>query len=1188
MYLKRLEMIGFKSFADKIKLQFMPGVTAVVGPNGSGKSNISDAIRWVLGEQSVKSLRGSKMDDVIFAGTQTRKPLGLAEVTLVLDNSKKTIPVDFAEIAITRRLFRSGESEYLLNKAPVRLRDIQELFYDTGLGKEAYSVIGQGKIDSILSAKADERRSIFEEAAGIIKYKSRKQVAQHKLADTDQNLLRVQDILRELESQIEPLKQQAVIAERYLTFKEELTNLEINYFEQLLSDYQLEVANLNDNKNELEERLQDFGGQESIIEAEIEQNRLALLNQDNLINAANEEYFRIQNQIDKYQEQLNYLKSRAGTLEQQEQEARNSQVNNSQRRMELLRESAELEEKSVAVTERILLNQTELEELEAKLAAETENLTALEEEIELAKKAMIAALNEAASLRNNLSNANLKQEFITKQIASETVKENELVSQLTGIQQAALLRKTVQTDTKEELEKLKELQVEFLQQRGQFEQSLKIAEEKTLEFKEKIRGLESKIGLLEEMERSYQGYFQGVKALMAEASNESFTKGIRGIVADLIKVKSGMELALETALGSSLQNVVIETGHDAEVAISYLKQYGKGRATFLPLNLIRASEGKSAQLQATLAEFGCQPAIALLEFDESYRPMLNYLLNTTIIAPNLKAAVQLSTKLERGYRIVTPEGDLVNPGGSMTGGSIDKRRLGLLTRRREIEDLRSEKQTAQTGLIAAANQVSKLKEDLQQLLIQLETVKSQENEVKIKLAALEREFSAEVVQQQKVSYELELLRKELSNLQTESEKFAENKDELLKLCTDKELLQQELETKLATLTTEFKEIKEVRETTLAQVAQLRSDLNVGGEAQSNTETLRERLRKQISEIELFWEELEQKCLQIINEQQKISVTRQEVEAELTREHERICLQEAAVNGVKQQKEQFLHVLKELESKERGFRRKLNELQNQIHKCELAISKKTMEIESINKNLVDDYGETWVEKVNQAYQLPEQPVKRIDTLKMQIRELGTVNLAAIEDYQQVTERYQFLTTQSEDLLKAKASLEQVIVEIEKTITERFNETFQLVRTQFQKIYTELFEGGGGMADLMLLEPDSPLTSGIEIIAQPPGKKLQSLSLLSGGERAMTAVALLFAILSVKPSPFCVLDEIDAALDETNVHRFAKLLGLFSDQLQFIVVTHRRGTMEAATAIYGVTMEEHGVSKLISLDLSEKAV
>lgn len=1181
-------MIGFKSFAEKIKLQFMPGVTAVVGPNGSGKSNISDAIRWVLGEQSVKSLRGSKMDDVIFAGTQARRALGLAEVTLVLDNSKKTIPVDFTEIAVTRRLFRSGESEYLLNKAPVRLRDIQELFYDTGLGKEAYSVIGQGKIDSILSVKAEERRSIFEEAAGIIKYKSRKQVAQNKLADTDQNLLRIRDILLELESQIEPLKQQAVVAERYMNFKEELTCLEINHFERLLRNYQAEVVALNTAKIEQEERLQDLSGQESIIEAEVEQNRLALLNQDNLINAANEEYFRIQNQIDKYQEQLNYSNSRSTALEQQELEARNSQVNNSQRRMELLREEAELDQESLVVAERLVANRIELEALEVKLTAETENLATLELKAEFAKSEMIDALNEAAVLRNNLSNASLKQEFITKQIVTQEAKEAELVEQLGALKEATVLKLVILDQTKQEMAHLKELQGELLGQRAFFEQSLKHAEEKSLEFKEKIRGLESKIGLLEEMERSYQGYFQGVKALMAEASGEPFTKGIRGIVADLIKVKPGMELALETALGSSLQNVVIETGQDAEVAIAYLKRYGKGRATFLPLNLVRASEGRTAQLQVTLAELACQPAIALLEFDESYRPMLNYLLNTTIIAPDLKTAVKLSTKLERGYRIVTPEGDLVNPGGSMTGGSIDKRRLGLLTRRREIEDLRVEKETYQSSLIAEAAQVSKLKEDLQQLLLQLETTKSQENEVKIKLSAVERELVTDEMQQSKILHEIELSRTQLNSLTIESEKFDDNKDELVGLCTNKEMIQKEIELKLATLTTQIKTSKELREVTFSKVAELKSDLNVGGQARNSTEALRERLRRQVVEIESFWEELEQKCLQIIIEQQKIIETRQELERQLNQERERIFLQEAAVNGVKQQKEQLLYCLKELESQERGFHRKLNELQHQIHKYELSISKKSMEIESIEKNLIDDYGETWCEQINLSYQLPERAIARIDDLKIKIRELGSVNLAAIEDYQQVTERYHFLTTQSEDLIKAKASLEKVIEEIEKTIIERFNETFQAVRMQFQQIYTELFEGGGGMADLLLIEPDNPLTSGIEIIAQPPGKKLQSLSLLSGGERAMTAVALLFAILAVKPSPFCVLDEIDAALDETNVHRFAKLLGLFSDRLQFIVVTHRRGTMESATAIYGVTMEEMGVSKLISLDLAEKAV
>ncbi len=1184
MYLKRLEVMGFKSFADKIKLEFLPGVTGVVGPNGSGKSNISDALRWVLGEQSIKSLRGSKMDDVIFAGTEQRKPLSLAEVTMVLDNSDNSLPVDFTEVSVTRKLFRSGESEYLINKSQVRLRDVLDLFYDTGLGKEAYSVIGQGKIDSILSVKAEERRLIFEEAAGIIKYKSRKQVAERKLEDTDRNLLRLQDILTELQGQLGPLETQSTLAKQYLTIKDRLTEVEINFFGGRLDKFDSKLEELKHSKADWEERFLDFEGQESVIESQVEEARLQLLNQDEQISGLNEAFYRIQNQIDKYSEQINSLTTKSQDLEAQLDECHNNITANSLRKESIFKELSGIDQEIASVKNKLTTETSVLTELELALNQHNQSIQTLETEEQNLKNEFIEILNEIASLKNNANSTTLKKEFLQKQINDCNKKLVFLTNQLSELESERLNKEQSLTDFARQINHLHQVQADLASNIIVMEEELASIESKNLDWKERIRGLESKIGLLEEMEKGFQGYFQGVKALLADASNQSFYRHIRGIVADLIKVKPGMELAIETALGSSLQNIVIEHDQYAQEAIAFLKKQGKGRATFLPLNLIKVADSRADQYQGVLEQHSSQSALALLQFEPEYRPVLNYLLGHTIVAPDLNAAVRLSSKIDKSFRIVTPDGDLINPGGSITGGSVDKRRLGLLSRKREIEDFKKEKAESLSFLEKGIQTAKEHRNKLQELNKAIELSKKEEHEIQLKKASLERETQTIEQSINRAKQEQLAFQNQLEEMTLESGRFDSGSEELQQQISAKEAFLKEIETQVNDLTAKIRDANLEKDAKASQISELKSVLSAGSQEEHGKTTLKNRLNQQLEELNTIFESYRHKQEQLVIEQSRTKELASELQLKIEEEKNRLSSQEGLVASSKQERDLVLLRIKELETKQRSFRRKSNEFQNQIHKFDLEINQILLEKENIEKNLVDDYELDWRIKFNPVYQVPENAKELIEQLKSDLKDLGSVNIAAIDDYAQVKERYEFLWNQSQDLIKAKESLEKVIKEIEGTITKRFNEAFQQIKKEFTKLFSDLFEGGN--ADLFLIDPEHPLESGIEIVAQPPGKKLQSLSLLSGGERAMTAIALLFAILTVKPSPFCILDEIDATLDEVNVQRFSRLLELYSKELQFIVVTHRRGTMEVANALYGVTMQEHGVSKLISLDLNEK--
>lgn len=1175
-------MQGFKSFADRIELNFPFGVTGIVGPNGSGKSNISDAIRWVMGEQSIKTLRGSKMEDVIFLGSDTRKPMGMAEVTVVLDNTDGTLPLDYHEVAITRRLYRSGDGEYLINKTQVRLKDIHELLYDTGLGKEAYSVIGQGKIDAILSAKAEERRSVFEEAAGIVKYKNKKLVAMRKLADTDNHLLRVEDILGEITGQMDPVREQEALARKFVDFQNELQTIEINHMGAEIRRYEEDTQVTETRLHELEAKLEDEKRQELTFEAAMAEVKLRLTQIEDEINKEQDLFLGLTAEKGKYSgedglitEKIRTFGVRLGELELEIGRIR-------------LKSQGVLADKERLAME-IETLRAGLTDVEAIMLEGDSVMTEKNKGLAEAKKAedecrgrILAIHNRIAELKNQKNSAVLQKEFQNKQIREieerlNNLEQNdeEIAEKADSVLSAIQLKNQEEDALKAETEKLK---VQILQD----ENALAKKETRIQEERQNAQRLETRLGMLEEMEKGFQGYFQGVKSILSDARREPFSSKVRGIIADLIKVDRGFETAIEVALGSGLQFVVVETDTAAEEAVAFLKKNGQGRATFLPMNLVEGEQGKFPA--AVLEAHRSKPAMEVLRFDERYRQTIAHLLGSTLVAPDLKTAIQLSRALGKRYRIVTAEGEIITPGGAITGGSLDKRRIGLLSRRSEIDALQADKDRTALLIQEIAKEWDVLKQQLTHERQTLEQSNGQLHRIQLEAGTIAKDQEKFLEQRNRLAQEMTQLKGRMEQLQREL--VDENVSDL-----DIETAIGEAEEQLSAGETGLRECEAViqaieidREAFQHQLAEQRSERVRAEQEVAGKKALVDGMVRQLQEADNECQRFEAEIQRIHGESAQAAVDQIQVRERLARLDQEAKLTEERLAGFRQQRESCRGEADVVEEKIKGVRLTTTALQQQMHRVDLQISRQRLTIESLTQHLVEAYGFDWDEHMNAEWTPPPNPQGRIETLRREIKELGPVNIGAIEEFQRLQERHDFLQKQYTDLTGAKETLQRVVTEIERTIRRRFLETFAEIRQAFAEIFNGLFTGG--KADLFLVDPEDPLESGIEIIAQPPGKRLQTLSLLSGGERAMIAIALLFAILRVKPSPFCVLDEIDATLDDVNVSRFSDLLTDFSSELQYIVVTHRRGTMEIANALYGVTMEELGVSKLISIDLQKK--
>jgi chromosome segregation protein len=1181
MFLKRLDIIGFKSFAERIGVDFVQGVTAVVGPNGSGKSNITDAIRWVLGEQSAKSLRGSKMEDIIFAGSDSRKPLNYAEVTLTLDNQDEGLAIDYNEVSVTRRVTRAGDSEYLINKQPCRLKDIIDLFMDSGLGREAFSIISQGKVEEILNSKAEDRRTIFEEAAGVLKYKNRKKKAEAKLVETQDNLNRVNDILYELEGQVEPLKIQASLAKDYLEKKEELEQIEVALTVYDIEDLHLKWTHLSEQLAEHQQEEIKLSAQLQVKEAKIEETR-------DHIAALDESITDLQNVLLHASEELEKLEGRKDVLKERKKNA-------SQNRAQLEKSIAELTDKIShlkrnkenqadlvdKLTDQVNTLQSQLKDKQGKLALFTENI---EEKIETLKSEYIELLNDQAGAKNELKYIDQQleqQETKSSRLDSENVKfleerqiaHNKMLQVQTALEEVQKSLSNQVTSFREKQRKLENVQNNYQKQ------------EKTLyQAYQTLQQAKSRKEMLEEMEEDYSGFFQGVKEVLKARGKK--LHGIEGAVAELVTVPKEYETALETALGGALQHIVVDTEQNARIAIQFLKQNSFGRATFLPLSVIKGRLLSSSQLSSIQNHPSLVgSAVDLVSFDPKYSEVISNLLGNVVITKDLKGANELAKILQYRCRMVTLDGDIVNPGGSMTGGAQKQKTSSLLTRKGELEELKEKLNIMSEKTSSLESHVKALKEDVKTHELELETMRRfgeelRQQEQTLKGDLREAEFEAKNINDRLKIYDLEK-----GQLAEEQKTIVTRKAELKEAIDSYKEKIAFLDVQIAKLTEQKTNDISSKETLTKEITDLKVEFAAKNEQFVNA---RERLAMIVEELNesqgrftLYKEDL----MLLTSEMEGSTSGEEQLEAAAKRKQQDKEETISLISSRRQERLQMHAALEDAEIEAKEIKRLHKGMVEVLKDEEVKINRLDVELETKLAHLREEYLLSF-EGAKEQYPLGlpvEEARKKVKLIKLAIDELGSVNIGAIEEYERVSERYEFLNEQKNDLQEAKDTLYQVIDEMDTEMKKRFEQTFYGIREQFEPVFRALF--GGGRADLRLTHPDDLLNTGVEIVAQPPGKKLQNLGLLSGGERALTAIALLFSILKVRPVPFCILDEVEAALDEANVFRFSQYLKRFSSETQFIVITHRKGTMEEADVLYGITMQESGVSKLVSVRLED---
>lgn len=1183
MFLKRLEIQGFKSFPEKVKLNFKEGVTAVVGPNGSGKSNISDAIRWVLGEQSAKSLRGDKMEDIIFAGTKNRKPLGFSEVSLTLDNLDKKLNLDFEEITVTRKVYRSGESGYYINGAACRLKDIHELFMDTGIGKEGYSIIGQGKIDAILSNKSEDRRLLFEEAAGIIKFKNRRLQTENKLQEVKQNLIRTNDIIAELERQIKPLELQNEKAKEYLVLAEELKLIIINIFKYEYKNSEKEIKEIDNYIKILIESIERLEDDKKKLEINQENFKQQLIQNENAIQCLNEDISKYkvnikqkETSIEMYSKDIQFIKNDIERIKKDNLNFENT-LKNKQQEINLIH--TYIDGKTLEYN----LKQKNLEELLSKFEQLKIKNNKNEETIKRLNKDIIQKMILSSELSKKISlyeSSKKQYEERKKQIFDE---KNILNSKLNekNIRKEVLQKITKQIDEKENTLKNNIEQNNILIKKI-YQNLIKIKDE--FSYNDKIfTESKQKLKILQELEKDYEGYFNSVKSILKEKENNPRFSGIYGAIGELITVPKKYETAIEIALGNSIQNIVTKTEEDAKMAINYLKEHKKGRATFLPISSMKPKNlDNFNNFNNDTGVVGI--ASTLIEYDEKFYNIISSLLGKVVIIDNINNAIYFSKKYNYSYKVVTLDGELINVGGALTGGSIFKKTGGIFSRNREISDINQ-------NILILENELEKLKTNiLENENKKAKIISNIENENENIKAIFEEKTSikAEIVQNE--NYIIETLEK-IKNLEKEDE----NLNQIINFKEDESLLPnlnkinneiEQCKTELLNFENELEKGKTDKDFQFNEINNLKISINsIKNDIENKTKDIN-RIKDEINiskEMQLnFKEEISKKETDKNNIIIKIEEVNKEI-LNLKKEYENITkLYEEKYT----EKANITKLVENFSSDMLDITRKIGDVNNQMTK---ALAKKENiedKIERFVNSIWEEYEITYADACNDFENLEisydELKIKEKD-LKNKITSLGTINVSAIEEYKLIKERYNLNISQREDILKADNDLKKIISTLTQEMEMQFKEQFSLINRNFKEVFSTIF--GGGTAKLTLTDEENILNSGIEIVAQPPGKNLQSLTLLSGGERTLTAISLLFGILKMKPSPFCILDETEAALDDANVTRYANFLKKFSKDNQFILITHKTGTMEIADILYGVTMEEQGVSKVISVELKD---
>ena len=1180
MYLKRLEMQGFKSFADKTVLEFMPGITAVIGPNGSGKSNISDSIRWILGEQSMKSLRGTKTQDIIFAGTQSRKSLGFAEASLVFDNTDGTLPIEYSEVTVTRKIYRSGETGYYINKAPCRLKDVVELFMDTGIGRDGYSIIGQGKIDEILSNKSEDRRHIFEEAAGIVKYRSRKEETEKKLEQTKLNLLRINDILTEIEGNLEPLQMQADKAKKYLNLKEELKNIEVGLFiyniekyrqalEELTSDEEIMNSTLNQEegklekikilKEELKDRIDEITLQiENMQNIGFEsQKEIEKLNSN--INLAEA---KIKNNIENtelYQKEIKELEEKIENLKQDIEQKQNKKDNLKQNKEKFENELKAKEEELKKLTEKLSSKEIEIEakkkqveenidkkyELQTEISTQTANIDNIEKRQKQIKQEIDANIL-------NLDRTRMKREDIAKGFYQIENNRNKVLKSIEYID-----------SQKQEIDKkIKEFDLQIINNTND------------------MRMKQSRYNFLVETEKEKEGYIKSVKSLLIDCEKiKELGKGMHGVLANIISVPSEYETAIEMCLGASLQNIVTDTEEDAKKLVEHLRKNNLGRASFLPITSVKGKKldsikGKKIGVVGVASD--------LVKFDKKYEQIIFSLLGRTVVVDNMQNAINLAKENNYSFRIITIEGDVINPSGAITGGSVAKKTVNILGRSREIEVLEKE-------LKGLRNKISKLEEDKEKYVDSSENIIEEVQSLEKQLQEIDITYATEKQRIISIDENIEQIQNRIDKLKEEVEKTEKSKNETLaskqknKECIEKMSKQNEEDQKIIDeFSNANKESQKYIDDLNLDITNLKISVSSFNESEVSIQEMTEMIMK---EIETHTKNKNNKSLQIKNailENDKLKIEIENTKQEIEKVKSKVSNSGENIDKMKKERIEKNEKLSKKEEEQTEQFKRIEELKAQITKIEVKKTKTEEDITDVINKMWEEYELT----PNNAgeYQKPENVAvtqRRVNVLRTDIKELGSVNVDSIEEYKKLKDRYDFMCEQRLDLEDTMSKLRKVIQDMTETMKQQFKEKFEIINKNFGEVFKELF--GGGMAEVTLTDEENILECGIDITVQPPGKKLQNMTLLSGGEKAFTAIALLFAILKINPAPFCVLDEIEAALDDVNVYRYAEYLKKFAKETQFLVITHRKGTMEAADTVYGVTMEEKGISKLLSMKL-----
>lgn len=1187
MRLVKLEINGFKSFARKTEIEFEQGITAIVGPNGSGKSNIADAVRWVLGEQSARALRGAKMEDVIFNGTEQKKPLAYCEVSLTFDNTDGKLNTDFSEVTVTRRVYRSGESEYLLNRTACRLKDISAVFRDTGIGREGYSIIEQGRVEEILSNKSSERRNAFEEAAGVMKYRVRKEEAERKLESTKKNLLRLEDILEELGKQVGPLAEQSAAAREYLRLRDELKEIEINVFLYQYDKLNERLAGLSNTLTQLSGEIETSAALERNLAAgcaEKEERERAL---SGAISELQNELLALSSGVEAksgesrvFQERMENLVAERARLEARatESEARKKELAQSITARE--NELSGNAEKQAAERESFEVQSRSLAEMGAAIA-EKEAL------LEQQKREMIEAMNRISDARSMLSRYEAIRGTLEERLKAIDAEEADL-HQKAGKLDAEHAEAQKQLEAAEAERKACEAQrAAAIEAVNQTNTQLRAAREAVRTMEQQAEAGRSRLKVLEEMKRAHEGYYASVRNVLRDSERDfELKKRIEGVVAELLRVPEEYETAVEMALGATLQNIVTPTEQDAKYVIEYLRRREYGRATLLPISAMRPRTLDAAERDACRVDGFLGIASELVSFDAKYRGVIENLLGRTVIVKDLDAGIAINRRARSAFRIATVKGDIINPGGAMTGGSTQKREFSLVGREREIEQLKRRMKSLGEGLNARAAEAAAAEASLD----------AANEAVELAAEALHKKEVALATQREK----LDIIRKYVDEAHAALETVAlertqihdniENIEEQRRAAeADREGLE---EGNFATQ----EDIRKTQETLSAlrakhaeeteRAAQRRIALMALEKEHAAAERECVRMQRELAGLSASIDADQRAAEEALAKFAQLQREFAAINVDISAERKEVDAQTERLHAMEEERAKHLESLDALRARRENVAVELGDMQERRHRAELNQNRAQMELKGIQDRIWEEYELTYenAQAFRRQIAITASHI-RVDELKKAIRALGDVNVSAIEDYKNIKERYESLSTQCGDLQQAQADLQKLIAELVSTMESEFRRQFERIGQNFATSFTELF--GGGRAELVLSDQNDILNCDIEIIAQPPGKKLQLLSLLSGGERALTAIALLFAMLKLKPTAFCILDEIETSLDEVNVSNFAEYVKRYSEDTQFILITHRKGSMEVCNALYGVAMEEKGVSKIVSARFHESA-